>query len=289
VFALTEPVDLAIDESRDVLYATSKETQEVYVLDASTGRMIGIRGGKGSEPGRFLAPMGIALDAEGSLYVVDRMKLTVSIFSATGAFVKEFPVKVPLPQKLDAMPRLFGIALRPKKGELYISDIELKRIWVFDEDGMFLRFVGQPNDEREQLFNFDAYAGYLQFDPEGNLVVFDREKWRISTYEPENGKRLYSWVVNRRGASGFDFVGGFAYDKEGNILVVEKSSAKVRGFLRDGRYLFELSDERGNERISIFSPKTVAVDSKNRVFVCEGLVNRIQAFQIIGPDVPPQR
>jgi hypothetical protein len=40
--------------------------------------------------------------------------------------------------------------------------------------------------------------------------------------------------------------------------------------------------------MEVFSPKTLVIDKKNRVFLCEGLVDRISAFQIVGPVPPPQ-
>ena len=51
------------------------------------------RGGKsGREPGEFKKPSGVALDAQGAIYVADTGNGRVQIFSSSGAFTRQFPM-----------------------------------------------------------------------------------------------------------------------------------------------------------------------------------------------------
>ena len=282
-FDLFEPFDLALDERGDTLYATSNSSQQVYGLKASTGELRYVIGGKGQDPGLFLYPLGLDVDGDGVLYVVDRTKVTIQTFS-NGKFAKEFPLVLPPNEKVEGTPKPMDIAIDRKSGDMYVADRGINRIWVLDSAGKFQRFVGERGTKIGQIM----VPEYLGFDPAGNLVVINSNQTRVSTYNKGDGAHLSSWGEARPGVGTFIFIGGFSYDKEGNIVVVDKSSSMAQGFLPDGRYLFNLANEKGDGGMPIFSPKTLLIDSKNRAFVAEGLVDRISVYQITGPVPPPQ-
>ena len=128
---------------------------------------------------------------------------------------------------------------------------------------------------------------YLEWDKDGNLAVLDMASSRLATYKTD-GTFLRSFGTRDSQVGTFVFIGGFALDQEGLAYVVDKASSSIQGFLPDGRYLFHLADQEGKGGIPIYSPKTVIVDKKMRLFVNEGLVDRIQAFKITGAVPPPQ-
>jgi peptidylamidoglycolate lyase len=47
-------------------------------------------GGKGSEPGQFNLPHGIAIDARGRVYVCDRTNSRIQVFDAKGGFLNQW-------------------------------------------------------------------------------------------------------------------------------------------------------------------------------------------------------
>ena len=53
------------------------------------GRFIKSWGGKGKEPGQFDVAHGIAIDAKGLLWVMDRENQRIQVFDADGTFVRE--------------------------------------------------------------------------------------------------------------------------------------------------------------------------------------------------------
>jgi DNA-binding beta-propeller fold protein YncE len=282
-FDLFEPFDLAIDERGDILYVTSNNGKRVYGLNATTGDLVYDIGGPGKDPGLFLYPLGLDVDGDGTLYVVDRQKATVQTF-VDGKFKKEFPLQLPPELNIKEKPFPMDVAVDRKSGEIFVCDRGLNRIWVLDDDGKFQRLIGEPGTEVGQIM----VPEYLGFNPAGNLVVINANKTRVSTYDPKTGKHLRSWGEARPGVGSFIFIGGFAFDKEGDIVVMDKSSAMAQGFLEDGRYLYNFANDKGDGGLPLFSPKTIAIDSKNRAYVAEGLVDRVSAWQITGPVPKPQ-
>jgi opacity protein-like surface antigen len=283
-FKFWEPFDIEVDSPRDLVYVTSNASAEVYVLKASNGEIVRIIGSKGPDPGQFLYPMGIAVTAAGEIYVVDQKRNNIQLFSAAGAFLHEFEFKLPPGEKADTVPQPMDIEVSPKTGELFVSDRGLNKIWVFDAAGTFQRFLGTPGTEVGQI----AVPMYLSFDPDGNLVVINANQTRISTYDPADGKHLSSWGERKPGVGKFVFIAGMAHDAEGNVVIVDKSTNMAQGFLRDGRYLYNIADVKGEKGADLFTPKCIAIDAKNRVFIGEGLVDRVTALQLTGPVPPPQ-
>jgi DNA-binding beta-propeller fold protein YncE len=77
------------------------------------GRYIGEIGKKGSGPGEFIQPHGLALTPDGNLIVADRSNNRVQILTTDGAFIREF----------YSFSRPSGVAVGPD-GLLYVADSE---------------------------------------------------------------------------------------------------------------------------------------------------------------------
>jgi len=58
--------------------------------DVTGYRLIAAWGTSGSGPGEFQEPMGVAVDAQGDIYVADSRNRRVQKFSARGKFLAEF-------------------------------------------------------------------------------------------------------------------------------------------------------------------------------------------------------
>ncbi|MEX1096717.1 MAG: hypothetical protein WED34_11770 [Planctomycetales bacterium] len=67
-------------------------------------------GGSGSEPGQFRAPMSVACDAQGRVYVADYANDRIQVFAAEGKFLKAVPVRKPA-----------AIGVHPANGEIFVG------------------------------------------------------------------------------------------------------------------------------------------------------------------------
>ena len=56
------------------------------------GNVAGTWGGGGTDPGRFVEPVGLAADAAGRIWVADTGNHRIQVFEFDGAFVRQFPV-----------------------------------------------------------------------------------------------------------------------------------------------------------------------------------------------------
>ena len=121
------------------------------------GRFLKSWGGKGTAPGQFAVAHGIALDAQGRLWVADRENQRLQIFSQKGAFVKEL--------KFAGLPCALVIGSR----FIYMVNGFGGQLLRLDLNGRVLAAVGKSG---KGLGEFgEAHA--ISVSPQGDVWVAD--------------------------------------------------------------------------------------------------------------------
>jgi sugar lactone lactonase YvrE len=174
---LVDPGGLAIDTRNRLLYVADAELDQILVYDADTLKLIRKMGAAGhkhelTSNGDFSKPAGVAVDAEGNLYVADTWNNRIEIFDADGNFVSTFG-------KAGDGPGYFA---RPKgvaidgDGHIWVADGMQDRVQVFDKEGQLLISFGGHGllpgqfqglvaiaiDKRNRVFTTEIYPGRAQ-------------------------------------------------------------------------------------------------------------------------------
>jgi DNA-binding beta-propeller fold protein YncE len=171
---LVDPLGLAIDTERRLLYVVDTKQDVVLVYDADSLkplRKIGTPGRKHTltGPGEFSLPTNVALDKEGNVYVTDSLNFRVEIFDAEGNFVSQFG------QHCDAI----GCFERPKgiavdtDGHIWVVDTNLALVEIFNRDGELLAYVGGPG---RSLGRFNDPMG-IAIDKNNRVFVSEQYPW----------------------------------------------------------------------------------------------------------------
>jgi sugar lactone lactonase YvrE len=130
------PVSLAV--YGNLLYVVDFAEQHVKVLDRFNGKLLSTIGGPGGEDGLFVRPLGIAVDADGNIFVTDVIKCRVQKFSPEGELLLAFGETGDRP----------GFFVRPKHLKvasdniLYVVDASFNNVQLFDEEGLCMMFFG---------------------------------------------------------------------------------------------------------------------------------------------------
>lgn len=235
---------------------------------------------KGSEPGRFNEPYGIAVDDGGFVYVTDVRNARVQKFTGEGEFVLEWGGK-----GSDLFQKPVGIAV-DSRGVVYVTDYDSDRIQKFDDRGKFISSWGRNGDDEGE---FDA-PNDIAVDSKGNIYVTDFYNHRIQKFD-KDGKFLKSWgkegkVDKLRSVLSFIFreekAGEFNYPAKiavsnGKIYVSDAYNNRVQVFSDEGGYIFQFGGMglwKGRFRIS----SGIAIDTKGNIFVADFYNNRIHIF-----------
>ncbi len=150
-----------------------EEPPEVPKAD-SEGRFT--LGERGTGPGRFIKPAGLAVDGDGNLYVADSGNHRVQKFDREGGFIAEVGS---LGSGEGEFNEPWGVAV-DSEGNLYVADTWNNRIQKFDRDLNFLTQWGQPASDLSNPKPYDFWGPRdVAIDPEGNVWVADTGNSRV--------------------------------------------------------------------------------------------------------------
>lgn len=155
-----EPNDLAIGRGGDIFvvqgHTAGKGDPRVLKFDRN-GKFIKSWGGPGTEPGKFQVAHGIAIDANGLLWVADRENQRIQIFDDDGKFIREL--------------KYAGLPCGLQIGGQYIYMVNgfAGQLLRLDLNGNVLAAVGKPG---KGLGEFGE-AHFVTVSPQGEIYVAD--------------------------------------------------------------------------------------------------------------------
>jgi len=139
---------------------------ELYVSDGYGNRRVarfdrdleflGHWGSEGEGEGQFVLPHAITTDPDGLVYVADRTKWRVEVFSLEGSFLRQW----------THIGKPFGIVHAPD-GFFYICDGENARVTKVDRSGNIVGFFGTPGGGHGQL----STAHDIAVAPNGDILI----------------------------------------------------------------------------------------------------------------------
>ncbi|PWU03322.1 MAG: hypothetical protein C5B51_19165 [Terriglobia bacterium] len=157
---LNEPNDLALGRNGDIFvvqgHTFGKGDPRVLKFDKN-GKFLKTWGGKGTEPGQFVVAHGIAVDAKGLLWVMDRENQRIQVFDQDGKFVRQL--------KYAALP----CSLQIGEQAMYMVNGFGGQLLRLDLDGKVLAATGRLG---KGLGEFGE-AHFVAVSPKGEIYVAD--------------------------------------------------------------------------------------------------------------------
>ncbi len=201
---------------------------QVY-LDVEAERIVG-------EAVDLAGPRGVALDADGLIYIADTDHNRVAVLDPSGALVRTIgDATAETGQSQLRQP--WGVALGDD-GNVYVADTWNNRVAVFTPEGDFLRAWGHEGVPSSDP-STDAMWGPrdVAIGPEGNVYVADTGGKRIRVYTPE-GDFLRDIGTGGSAPGQLDEPVGLAFNPvSGELYVAEAWNRRVSVFDTQGRFL----------------------------------------------------
>jgi DNA-binding beta-propeller fold protein YncE len=148
------PTDIAFGVNGDYYITDGYGNRRVAHFDQDLN-FIGQWGSEGLEEGQFVLPHAVTTDDKGLVYVADRNRWRVQIFSPGGEFRKQW----------THIGKPFGIVYH--KGYLWICDGTNARVTKVDKAGKVLGFFGTLGDDLGQL----STAHDISLSPNGDILI----------------------------------------------------------------------------------------------------------------------
>jgi len=175
-----------------------------------------------------------------------------------------------------------GIAINAAD-EVFVTDHYNNRIQKFDADGRLLaHFPVLPNPGGIAVDGDRLYIGHFP----ASRVSKDKTPDRVSVYSDKGGF-IREWGTTGKGDGQFDYPGGIAVSREGEVFVADQTNRRIQVFDRDGRFLRKWGEYGmqpgqfgGNiiPKSRVGGPQFIGIDSQGDIFTTEASVGRVQKF-----------
>lgn len=226
----------------------------------------------GADANAMNQPTGVAIIGN-RCFVTDYAYRTVRAYSLDGAYLFDFgAIK---DGKNTRMSSPVHLAVGPDN-TIWVTDRVLKQLYVFDQDGKFLRTF-HPNGDESYVWSPLA----LTFDKAGNLYVTDvgnSEKHQVLVFGTD-GKVKAQWGSSQQVVMATDAPGKFYFP---NGIAVSDSPTSPIVFVADGDNRRVQEFEPNGTFIRIINtsgtPRGLAVDKKGRLFVVDALAHRVDIY-----------
>ncbi|HMU55314.1 MAG TPA: 6-bladed beta-propeller [Nitrospira sp.] len=298
-FGATIPFILSLGDGPKTVYVWFKDIGGNVSTPAAATILVNTSGylcvAKWGRPGRgasllhggeFMAPMyGLAVDQQGSLFVVDNGNNRIQKFDNAGNFII-------LWGNFGSANANFhnptGIAC-DGKGDVWSVDTNNHRVQKFDGKlgGYIMKFGSRGNGEGQ----FNSPWGIAVDRVRGYVYVVDSANFRVQKFDM-SGEFVMSWGSFGNGDGQFYFPRGVAVDQsDGSVYVVDMGNHRVQKFDTSTNVLPQLltkwggssepghaSSQLAQEAGQLRSPWGVAVDGAGDVYVTDTGNHRVEKF-----------
>ena len=262
---IVQPMGLAVSDDGQRLYVSDFAQLSVFVFDFANQKF--------SRIDRLARPVGLALDSQENLYVVEQEKKGISVFDKSGNTLRFITD--------SSLQRPTGIAIDRQRDKIYVADTSRSKsmdhsVKVFNLDGKFLGKIGRGKGSGPGQFLFPTY---VTLDSQGNIYVTDTLNSRVQMFDP-GGNYIKSFGQRGNGWGMFDKPKGVALDSFGNLYVADSGWSNVQIFNNKGQILLFFGG-RGPIPGMLKNPTAMAIDKQNKIYVADYINHRIEEYELV--------
>ena len=223
-----------------------------------TYKVAGKWGGNGTAPGKFLGARGLALDEAGNVYVADTDNHRVQMFSATGAFRRQWALEagVTIPDvavgpggEVWAATQVNGTVVQLGGGEEITTPQSAEGVAVDAEGNVY---VATSGDDLRAVVRYDKAGSYaeakrwgglqdpgdVEVAPDGTVYVADRRGSppTVKRFD-SSGKLLKTVRLQMAATAGAGAQFGIGVDPDCNLWVTNPQKRNVTKYAPSGKLL----------------------------------------------------
>jgi DNA-binding beta-propeller fold protein YncE len=246
------------------MYISLTGSPSICVIDTKA-QQVSFMGNR--DRGRLSLPLGLALSADGRVFVADAKTKRIFAFDAKGELKTAIGGE-------SVFNNPAAVAVNDELGRLYVVDSYAHNVRVFSLMGEPLFDFGKRgNGEGE--FNFPSNVAIDKRN--GNVVIVDTQNFRVQVFD-KDGKFLRKFGRLGDQVGNFSRPKGVGIDSEGNIYVTDAAFDNFQVFDEKGQILLFIG-RAGMDLGNFQLPAGLFVDDKDRIYVVDSLNSRVQVFQ----------
>jgi len=160
-----------------------------------------------------------------------------------------------------------GIAV-DEDGYIYVSDSLLRKIFVFNKNGKYVRQIGTTDF-------FQRPAGIAL--NANHLYVVDTHGHRVLVFSKNNGEFLFSFGKNGFDNGNFNYPTNIFVSRQNLVYVTDSMNFRIQIFDQNGKFLSKFG-KLGDGSGDLSKPKGIAVDSEGHIYLADAHFDNVQIF-----------
>ena len=185
-------------------------------------------GTRGSGPGQFDQPRGLAITPDGNLAVADSKNGRIQILSPDGKFLSEFGKGILSPEVSGV-----GDVVCNREGDFYVADTWNHAVRRFSSDGKILAnaIEAVQGSGRTRMFGPRSIA----VNSRGEVFVTDTGNRYVRVFDRDL-QPLFSWGGYGGGPGQFNEPVGIAIDDKDRVYVADTGNGRIQRFSAKGAF-----------------------------------------------------
>jgi DNA-binding beta-propeller fold protein YncE len=216
----------------------------------------------------LVRPYGVVTDSKGRIIVSDPGAQGVHIFDLAQQKYK-FIERRGKNQDAMRVPQCLAV---DNQDNLYVTDSEAGKIFIFDSAGRYQRVLGSLKGGEGF---FKRPTGIAVDSAAQQIYVTDTLRNRIFVLDMQ-GHVIKSFGQTGRGPGEFNYPTELHLDGK-DLIVVDAMNFRVQVVNRSGEFQYGIG-QIGDAIGAMFRPKGVSMDSEDHLYVVEGTTGMVQVF-----------
>ena len=250
---------IALDH-RQELIISGVHDHYVHIVDPREDKRLLLPSNK-----QLYFPMGVAVDREGNILLVDSGNHRVLKLTTEGQVTKPSRGKEYL-----QFNRPVGIAFNNTNSKVYVTESYNHRVHILNPDLTFFSSFGGHGNGKGQF----THPRGITCDGAGNVYVTENHRVQVFTAE---GKFLRTFGKYGENEGELNSPADIAVDANGLVYVSEANNHRVSVFTPEGRFV-KTFGKCGREPGQFMHPHGITVGNNGVVYVCDLDNNRFQMF-----------
>ena len=267
--SFSKPFDVEACQGHIYVSDTVRRSVHIFNVPAGDYREIGL-----DEPGILRKPLGMAVDGDCNLYVVDGTLRRVVVYDQDGEYLTAFGGK-------DKFERPSHVAVDAEARYAFVVDTggvstDQHRIRVFElATGEVAYDIGHRGTGQGE-FNLpkDIAVG-----PDGRVYVVDSSNFRVQVFEAD-GTYVHTFGSIGVQPGQFSRPKGLATDPDGNIYVTDAAFGNFQIFNPAGQLLLFIGTRSTSAGAAKYMlPAGIAVDEDGRVYMVDQFFRKVDVYR----------
>jgi DNA-binding beta-propeller fold protein YncE len=270
---LAKPYAIAAHHGR--IYVGDSLQHAILVFDIPAKKFFKI-GTEDDEDGhgKLSQPMGLDIDKQGNVYVLDAKLKQVLVYDPDGKFLRNFGDGTMLYKPA-------GLGVTPDGTRVYAVDIG----GTSSNEHKIVVFNGITGERLPDIGKRGVGPGEFNLPrdvtiaPDGSIYVVDGGNFRVQKFD-KDGKYLSSFGAIGRQSGQFSRPKEAAVDPSGNVYVVDTAFGNFQIFNSEGQVLLAIGVRSNTNGPAMYSlPAGIAVDDDGRIYVVDQFFRKFDVFR----------